>query len=103
MPDSSNRRSSSIEDYVRVIYGLVERGEPVTNASLASRLEVSPSSASGMVTKLSQRGLVARGPSRGSELTGEGRLLSRSVRRRRRLIETYLVAELGYPWDELHA
>src|SRR3981189_711168 len=103
MSDASGRRSSSIEDYVRVIYGLVERGEPVTNASLASRLEVSPSSASGMVTKLSQVGLVAHVPYRGIELTGEGRLLARSVLRRHRLIETYLVSELGYTWDEVHA
>ncbi|WP_158881708.1 metal-dependent transcriptional regulator [Amycolatopsis anabasis] len=103
MPDSANRRSSSIEDYIRAIYGLVERGEEVTNTSLATRLEVSPSSASGMVTKLSQLGLVTHVPYRGIELTGEGRQLARGVLRRHRLIETYLVKELGYTWDEVHA
>lgn len=102
MPDS-NRRSSSIEDYVRVIYGLAERGEEVTNASLAARLAVSPSSASGMVTKLSQQGLVAHVPYRGIGLTAEGLMLARSVLRRHRLIEAYLVSELGYRWDEVHA
>ncbi|WP_091675083.1 metal-dependent transcriptional regulator [Amycolatopsis marina] len=102
MPDGTNRRSSSIEDYLRVIYGLAERGEAVTNTSLATRLEVSPSSASGMVTKLSQQGLVAHVPYRGIELTGEGRLLARAVLRRHRLIESYLVSELGYTWDEVH-
>ncbi|PRX50172.1 DtxR family iron (metal) dependent repressor [Prauserella shujinwangii] len=103
MVESSNRRSASIEDYVRAIYGLAERGEPVTNTTLAARLEVSPSSASGMVTKLSQQGLVAHVPYRGIELTGEGRQLARSVLRRHRLIESYLVSELGYTWDEVHA
>src|SRR5437764_22227 len=103
MPDSPSRRSpSSIEDYIRVIYGLVERGEPVTNTSLAARLEVSPSSASGMVTKLSQQGLVEHVPYRGIALTPAGRLLARGVLRRHRLIETYLVQELGYTWDEVH-
>lgn len=102
MPDRLNRPSSSIEDYVRVIYGLVERGEEVTNASLAGRLGVSPSSASGMVTKLSQKGLVAHVPYRGIALTREGLLLARSVLRRHRLIESYLVSELGYTWDEVH-
>lgn len=102
MPEAK-RRSSSIEDYVRVIYGLAERGEEVTNTSLAARLEVSPSSASGMVTKLSQQGLVAHVPYRGIELTAEGQLLARSVLRRHRLIESYLVSELGYTWDEVHA
>lgn len=103
MADDSNRRSSSIEDYVRAIYGLAERGEAVTNTSLAGRLEVSPSSASGMVTKLSQQGLVAHVPYRGIELTPDGRLLARSVLRRHRLIESYLVSELGYTWDEVHS
>jgi DtxR family Mn-dependent transcriptional regulator len=102
MPDP-NRRSSSIEDYIRVIYGLVERGEEVTNTSLATRLEISPSSASGMVTKLTQQGLVTHVPYHGIELTAEGRLLARGVLRRHRLIETYLVKELGYTWDEVHA
>lgn len=103
MADSSNRRSSSIEDYVRAIYGLAERGEAVTNTTLAGRLEVSPSSASGMVTKLSQQGLVAHVPYHGIELTPEGRQLASAVLRRHRLIESYLVSELGYTWDEVHA
>jgi DtxR family Mn-dependent transcriptional regulator len=104
MPESANRRSSSsIEDYIRVIYGLVERGEAVTNTTLAARLEVSPSSASGMVTKLSQQGLVEHVPYRGIALTPAGRLLARGVLRRHRLIETYLVQQLGYTWDEVHA
>ncbi|MBB3050398.1 DtxR family Mn-dependent transcriptional regulator [Prauserella isguenensis] len=102
MGDGSNRRSSSIEDYMRAIYGLAERGEAVTNTSLAGRLEVSPSSASGMVTKLAQQGLVEHVPYRGIELTAEGLQLARSVLRRHRLIETYLVSELGYTWDEVH-
>ncbi|WP_215541496.1 metal-dependent transcriptional regulator [Amycolatopsis sp. CA-230715] len=103
MPDSSQRRSSSIEDYIRVIYGLVERGEAVTNTTLATRLEVSPSSASGMVTKLAQQGLVEHVPYRGIELTADGMRLARGVLRRHRLIETYLVRELAYTWDEVHA
>lgn len=104
MSDSPSRSSSSsIEDYIRVIYGMVERGEAVTNTSLAGRLEVSPSSASGMVTKLSQQGLVEHVPYRGIELTPAGRLLARGVLRRHRMIEAYLVQELGYTWDEVHA
>lgn len=104
MPDSPSRSSSSsIEDYIRVIYGLVERAEPVTNTTLAGRLSVSPSSASGMVTKLSQQGLVEHVPYRGIELTPKGRLLARGVLRRHRLIETFLVQELDYTWDEVHA
>lgn len=102
MSEQVNRWSSSIEDYVRAIYGLAERGEPVTNTTLATRMGVNPSSASGMVTKLGQAGLVAHAPYRGIELTPDGELLARSVLRRHRLIESYLVSELGYTWDEVH-
>lgn len=102
MAEQMDRRSTSTEDYVRVIYGLAERGEAVNNTTLAARLAVSPSSASGMVTKLSQQGLVAHVPYRGVGLTAEGYTLARSVLRRHRLIETYLVSELGYTWDEVH-
>lgn len=102
MSEQANRWSSSIEDYVRAIYGLAERGEPVTNTTLAARLRVNPSSASGMVTKLGQAGLVSHEPYHGIELTGEGELLARTVLRRHRLIESYLVSELGYTWDEVH-
>jgi DtxR family Mn-dependent transcriptional regulator len=102
MDAGPNRRSASVEDYVRAIYGLAERGEPVTNASLSGRLEVSASSASGMVTKLAQQDLVEHVPYRGIELTPQGRQLARAVLRRHRLIESYLVSELGYTWDEVH-
>lgn len=103
MPEASTRPSSSVEDYVRAIYGLAERGESVTNTVLAARMEVSPSSASGMVTKLAQLGLVEHVPYRGIALTSEGMLLARTILRRHRLIESYLVSELGYTWDEVHA
>src|SRR5699024_9333484 len=102
MSEQVNRWSSAIEDYVRAIYGLAERGEPVTNTTLATRMGVNPSSASGMVTKLGQSGLVAHAPYRGIELTSAGELLARAILRRHRLIETYLVSELGYTWDEVH-
>src|SRR5699024_2174882 len=54
------------------------------------------------VTKLGQSGLVAHAPYRGIELTSAGELLARAILRRHRLIETYLVSELGYTWDEVH-
>lgn len=87
---------------MRVIYGLVERGEAVTNTTLAGRLSVSPSSVSGMVTRLARQGLVEHVPYHGIELTAQGKVLARAVLRRHRLIEAYLVSELGYTWDEVH-
>ncbi|CAM05204.1 DtxR family iron (metal) dependent repressor [Saccharopolyspora erythraea NRRL 2338] len=98
----AERPSSSVEDYVRAIYGLSERGVPVTNATLTQRLGLSPSSVSGMINKLSQLGLVTHVRYRSVELTPQGRRLAYDVLRRHRLIELFLVEELDYTWDEVH-
>ena len=51
--------SSAVEDYAKAIYQLVERsGGAVTTNALAERLDVTPASASGMVRKLDELGLV---------------------------------------------
>ncbi|GAA0518973.1 transcriptional regulator [Saccharopolyspora subtropica] len=98
----AERPSPSVEDYLRAIYGLSERGVPVTNATLTQRLGLSPSSVSGMINKLAQLGLVTHVRYRSVELTPEGRRLAYDVLRRHRLIELFLVEELNYSWDEVH-
>lgn len=95
--------SSSIEDYVKVIYSYTEwQDKPITSSQLAQRLGVANSSVSEMVRKLKDQGLVDHQPYSAIRLTSEGMRLALSMVRRHRLIETYLVEELGYSWDEVH-
>jgi DtxR family Mn-dependent transcriptional regulator len=95
--------SSSIEDYVKVIYGFTEwQDKPITSSQLAQRLGVANSSVSEMVRKLKDQGLVDHKPYSAITLTAAGIRLALSMVRRHRLIETYLVQELGYRWDEVH-
>jgi DtxR family Mn-dependent transcriptional regulator len=95
--------SSSIEDYVKVIYGFTEwQDKPITSSQLAQRLGVANSSVSEMVRKLKDQGLVDHKPYSAITLTQDGVRLALSMVRRHRLIETYLVQELGYSWDEVH-
>ena len=95
--------SSSIEDYVKVIYGFTEwQDKPITSSQLAQRLGVANSSVSEMVRKLKDQGLVDHKPYSAITLTAAGIRLALSMVRRHRLIETYLVQELGYSWDEVH-
>ena len=103
MPTDAERPSPSVEDYLRAIHGLNERGEPVTNATLTHRLGLSPSSVSGMINKLAQLGLVTHVRYRSVELTPRGRRLAYDVLRRHRLIELFLVEVLDYSWDEVHS
>ncbi|KEI42956.1 metal-dependent transcriptional regulator [Saccharopolyspora rectivirgula] len=102
MTSMAGRPSPSVEDYLRAIYGLSERGVPVTNTTLTQRLGLSPSSVSGMINKLAQLGLVTHVRYRSVTLTAEGRRLAYDVLRRHRLIELFLVEELNYTWDEVH-
>ena len=56
-----------------------------------------------MVKKLAALGYVTHVPYRGVRLTDEGRKVALEVLRHHRLLETYLVEELGVPWDRVHA
>jgi DtxR family transcriptional regulator, Mn-dependent transcriptional regulator len=103
MDGDPGRYSSSIEDYLKTIYALQERdGAAITTSRLAERLGVLPSSVSGMVRKLSELSLLEHRRYGAITLTPAGRKVALGVVRRHRLIELYLVTELGYSWDEVH-
>src|SRR5436305_2591006 len=96
--------SSAIEDYAKAIYALERRaGEPVSTNALAERLGVTAASASGMVKRLGELGLVEHEPYRGVALTDDGCRVALEVMRHHRLLELYLVQTLGVPWDRVHA
>ncbi len=92
----------SVEDYLKVIYRLTSAGTPAATRDIADELEISPPSVSGMIKRLSEQGLLAHVPYRGVELTEDGRTAALRMIRRHRLIESYLVARLGYTWDTVH-
>jgi DtxR family transcriptional regulator, Mn-dependent transcriptional regulator len=92
-----------VEDYVKAIFALESRGdEAVATTALAERLGVTPGSASAMVRKLADRGLVSHVRYHGVRLTPEGARLALEVVRHHRLLELYLAEELGMAWDRVH-
>jgi len=96
-------RSAAVEDYAKAIYALETRsGAAVTTTALADRLEVTPASASGMVRKLDELGLVTHVPYKGVQLTPAGVRVALEVLRHHRLIELYLAEHLDVPWDRVH-
>jgi DtxR family transcriptional regulator, Mn-dependent transcriptional regulator len=95
--------SPAVEDYAKAIYQLGERCEgAVSTNALAERLEVTPASASGMVRKLDELGLVAHVPYKGVRLTDAGARVALEMLRHHRLLELYLAKALGVPWDRVH-
>ncbi len=93
----------SVEDYLKTVYHLTEAtGGVASTTAIAEALALSAPSVSGMVKRLAEQGLLRHEPYRGVSLTGRGRRLALRVLRRHRLIESYLVARLGYTWDTVH-
>ncbi len=97
--------SSAVEDYAKAIYTLQLRddGEAVSTNAIAHRLGVTPASASGMVKRLGELGLVEHQRYHGVSLTEYGTRVALEVIRHHRLLELYLVESLGVPWDRVHA
>ena len=95
--------TSAVEDYAKAIYALQSPDdEAVSTNALAERLEVTAASASGMVKRLADMGLVTHEPYRGVQLTSEGVAVALEVLRHHRLLELYLAESLGVPWDRVH-
>lgn len=74
----------------------------MTSSQLAARLGLAPSSVTEMVKKLTVQGLVEHALYGTIVLTPAGRAQALRMVRRHRLIETWLVSEFGYGWDEVH-
>lgn len=88
----------SIEEYLEQIYRLGKQKEAVTTCDLARRLKVSPASVTGMLKRLSERGLIQYQPYQGVSLTEEGRAIALQTIRRHELVERLLTDVLKLPW-----
>jgi DtxR family Mn-dependent transcriptional regulator len=94
--------STSVQDYVKELYKLQSDGRASTSA-LAERMRVTPASATAMLKKLAQIGLVEHEPYRGARLTPVGERAALEMIRHHRLLEQYLSTTLGLPLDAVHA
>jgi DtxR family Mn-dependent transcriptional regulator len=94
----------SIQDYLKHIYDLAGEDGAASTTALAARLGIAPASVTGMVQKLAaaEPPLVEYRKHQGVRLTPAGERAALEVIRHHRLIETYLVQQLGYSWDSVH-
>ena len=103
-PNSGVRDLTMVaQDYLKAIWTAQEWShDKVSTKMLAERIGVSASTASESIRKLADQGLVDHEKYGAVTLTEQGRHAALGVVRRHRLLETFLVQELGYSWDEVH-
>ena len=101
-PPTGSSLTRSVEDYLKAIYHLSARSASATTSDIAEELGVAPASVTGMVKRLSESALVEHEPYHGVRLTDVGRRAALRTIRRHRVLETYLIAKLGYDWASVH-
>ncbi|MBI4367721.1 MAG: metal-dependent transcriptional regulator [Deltaproteobacteria bacterium] len=94
--------SPAIQDYLKACYRLAEERAPVTMTRLAAALDVAAPSVTNMVKRMEGLRLVRRESESGIALTAHGRAVALEVIRHHRLLETFLVNELGMDWADAH-
>ena len=95
--------SPAADDYLKTVFAHTEwQPTPITPSQLAAKLGIAPSSVTEMVKKLAAAGLVSHVPYGAVRLTDDGEQRALAIIRRHRLIETWLVREFDYAWDEVH-
>jgi DtxR family Mn-dependent transcriptional regulator len=100
---SVSELSTSAQNYLKAVWSLGEWSEePVTVSAIAERVGVRLSSVSDAMRKLGEQGLVEHTRYGTITLSGPGREHALAMVRRHRLIETFLVTDLGYGWEEVH-
>ena len=96
-PEGNPRDLTTVaQDYLKVIWTAQEWSlEKVSTKMLAERIGVSASTASESIRKLADQGLVDHEKYGAVTLTAAGRRAALAMVRRHRLMETFLVRELG--------
>lgn len=95
-------QSKSVEDFLKAVYTLQQQSERVSTNTLRDALNITAPSVTDMAQRLVAAGLVDYQKYRGVILTPAGREVALKIVRRHRLIELYLVRELGYELHEVH-
>ncbi len=104
--DTSAAPSAAVENFLKAVYTLQQAGteptDPVSTNALSEHLGVTAPSVTDMAQRMTAAGMVDYKRYRGVTLTQAGETVALKVLRRHRLIELYLVVELGYELRDVH-
>jgi DtxR family Mn-dependent transcriptional regulator len=92
----------AVQDYLQAIYEIEQEHQRVSTTVLAERVQVKPASATSMLKRLAEMGLVTYEPYQGAVLTATGKTRALEMIRHHQLIETFLAEVLDVPWDRVY-
>ncbi len=90
------------EDYLKIIYKIIEKGDKVSVSKIAKHLNISYSSVSNMLKKLKTLGWVSYQPYQPIKLTPLGEKVSSKIVSKHRLTEMFLVDVMKFKPNEVH-
>lgn len=90
------------EDYLKCIYELSQFGHKITNKLIAEKMAFSAPAVSEMLKKMLAEQLIRKDATVGYTLNPTALKMVASLYRKHRLIEVFLVEQLGYSPEEVH-
>lgn len=102
MSDQPQKQTEAVENFLKAIYTLQHGEERVSTNTLSDILGKTAPSVTDMAQRLENDGLVDYQKYHGVVLTQAGRDIALKIIRRHRLIELYLVRDMGYELHEVH-
>jgi len=82
--------SSAEEEYIKVVSFLQGKNGRARTTDVANKLGVKPSSATEMLKRLNEKGLIEYKPYHGSTLTKEGKIIAKKLNTKYEVIKNFL-------------
>jgi DtxR family Mn-dependent transcriptional regulator len=99
---SQEHATPAEEEYLQIIYWLMEAELPITGANIARAMRLSPPTVHEMLGRLEQDGYVNRSEDKSLRFTDNGLEQAEAIVGRHRLIERFLTDVVGIAWDDVH-
>jgi DtxR family Mn-dependent transcriptional regulator len=94
--------SAVVQEFLGEIYLESLENPRVSLRAIADRLDVTPPAISRMAQRLIRQGLMRRDGACGMVLSESGERVALKSIRKRRIFEAFLVAKMGYTWDQVY-
>ena len=90
------------EDYIKLIYKIIETGDKVSVSLIAKKFNIGYSSVSNMLKKLKELDWISYESYKPIKLTDKGRKVSSKIVSKHRLSELFLVKVMHFNPEEVH-